>query len=295
MTGEARNEVGPKLLQQGPYEEILTTTKKLVLEKDEYIQLLDKKTGNERVLQGPDQVVPEPTEIAEAGVQKAVFLTDQQAAVVIDRTTGQRRLETTNGVLIPGAYERVMEVRSKYLVLSHQAAVTRDPAGTLRMISGALGSTAFFLQPYEELVQMQWSVYGPDSQDPVPKEPVTMIDLRAQQQFYNVEVRTSDNVKIRMQGTHFWQVQDVLTMIAMTADPAGDVSQRARSGLIAAVSKHTFSSFMNDFSNITQEAFTAQSTDSFYAARGVRLQSLEMTRYEMVDQETANILQLIIQ
>jgi hypothetical protein len=30
-------------------------------------------------------------------------------------------------------------------------------------------------------------------------------------------------------------------MIAMTADPAGDVSQRARSGLIAAVSKHTFS------------------------------------------------------
>ena len=25
------------------------------------------------------------------------------------RTTGQRRLETTNGVLIPGAYERVME------------------------------------------------------------------------------------------------------------------------------------------------------------------------------------------
>lgn len=295
LTGEARNEVGPKLLQQGPYEEILTTTKKLVLEKDEYIQLLDKKTGNERVLQGPDQVVPEPTEIAEAGVQKAVFLTDQQAAVVIDRTTGQRRLETTNGVLIPGAYERVMEVRSKYLVLSHQAAVTRDPAGTLRMISGALGSTAFFLQPYEELVQMQWSVYGPDSQDPVPKEPVTMIDLRAQQQFYNVEVRTSDNVKIRMQGTLFWQVQDVLTMIAMTADPAGDVSQRARSGLIAAVSKHTFSSFMNDFSNITQEAFTAQSTDSFYAARGVRLQSLEMTRYEMVDQETANILQLIIQ
>ena len=32
------------------------------------------------------------------------------------------------------------------------------------MISGASGSTAFFLQPYEELVQMQWSVYQPDSQ-----------------------------------------------------------------------------------------------------------------------------------
>eukprot|EP00434_Breviolum_minutum_P011530 symbB.v1.2.010166.t1/scaffold659.1/size175721/7 len=295
LTGEARNEVGPKLLQQGAYEEILKTTRKLVLEKDEYIQLLDKKTGIERVLQGPDQVVPEPSEEAENGVQKAVFLTDQQAVVVIDRTTGQRRLETTNGVFIPGAYERVLEVRSKYLVLSHQAAVTRDLAGTLTRISGASGSTAFFLQPYEELVQMNWSVYEPDSQDPVPKETVTMIDLRAQKQYYNVEVRTSDNVKIRLLGTLFWQVQDVLTMIAMTADPAGDVSQRARSGLIAAVSKATFATFMNEFSNITQQAFAEQSSDSFYASRGVRLQSLEMTRYDMVDQETANILQLIIQ
>ena len=34
--------------------------------------------------------------------------------------------------------------------------------------------------------------------------------------------------------------QNVLTMIAMTADPAGNVSQRARRGLIAAVSKATF-------------------------------------------------------
>eukprot|EP00913_Durusdinium_trenchii_P023653 g22223.t1 len=268
LTGEARNEVGPKLLQQGPYEEhpprpiprsnpekvrpldlpvraeeILATKQKMVLEKDEYLQLLDKKTGTERVLKGPDQV----------------------------------------------AYERVLEVRTKYLVLTHQAAVTRDVQGeclpgdgvksNLREISGADGSDAFFLQPYEELVQMQWSVYQPDSVDPVPKETVTMIDLRSQKMFYNVEVRTSDNVKMRIQGTLFWQVKNVLTMIAMTTDPAGDVSQRARSGLIAAVSKATFATFMNEFGNITQQAFAAEATDPFYLSRG----------------ETANILQLIIQ
>ncbi|CAK9114501.1 unnamed protein product [Durusdinium trenchii] len=296
LTGEARNEVGPKLLQQGPYEEILATKQKMVLEKDEYLQLLDKKTGTERVLKGPDQVVPGPSEEAPGGgKQKAVFLTDQQAVVVLNRTSGQRRLETTNGVFIPEAYERVLEVRTKYLVLTHQAAVTRDVQGNLREISGADGSDAFFLQPYEELVQMQWSVYQPDSVDPVPKETVTMIDLRSQKMFYNVEVRTSDNVKMRIQGTLFWQVKNVLTMIAMTADPAGDVSQRARSGLIAAVSKATFATFMNEFGNITQQAFAAEATDPFYLSRGVELQSLEMTKYEMVDQETANILQLIIQ
>ncbi|CAJ1349339.1 unnamed protein product [Effrenium voratum] len=296
LTGEAKNEVGPKLLQAGPYEEILATKRKLVLEKDEYIQLLDKKTGNERVLRGPDQVVPEPTEEAPDGVQKAQYLTDQRAVVVLNRTNGQRRLVTTHGVFVPVAYEKVIEVRQKNLVLTHQAAVTRDVAGTLTMISGASGSNAFFLGPYQELVTMNWSVYAtPEAQDPVPTETISMIDLRAQKMFYNVEVRTSDNVKIRIQGSLFWQVQNVLTMIAMTADPPGDVSQRARSGLIAAVSKATFSKFMSEFNNITQEAFSLQSADTFYSDRGIELQSLEMSKYDMVDQETADILQLIIQ
>ncbi|CAE7409161.1 chlP [Symbiodinium necroappetens] len=290
LTGEARNEVGPQLLQAGAYESILETKRKLVLEKDEYIQFLDKKTGMERVLRGPDQVVPEPNEEAEDGVQKAVFLTDQQAVVVLNRTSGQRRLETTNGVFFPEAYEKVLEVRTKYVVLTNQAAVTRDVLGALTMISGASGSTAFFLQPYEELVEMQWSVYdSPDAQDPVPTTTVSMIDLRAQKMFFNVEVRTSDNVKMRLEGTIFWQVQDVLTMIATTADPAGDVSQRARSGLVSAVSQNTFAVFMSQFNNITAQAYAQQVADGFYSSRGVELQSMEMTRYDMVDQESIRI------
>ena len=56
---------GPSCCNRGPtrrclkgvgvfyVEEILATKRKMVLEKDEYIQLLDKKTGNERVLIGP--------------------------------------------------------------------------------------------------------------------------------------------------------------------------------------------------------------------------------------------------
>ena len=34
---------------------------------------------------GPDQVVPEPTEEAPDGVQKAQYLTDQRAVVVLNR------------------------------------------------------------------------------------------------------------------------------------------------------------------------------------------------------------------
>merc|ERR1712083_952303 len=63
--------------------------------------------------------------------------------------------------------------------------------------------------------------------------------------------------------------------IAATADPEGDVWHHARSSLI--------------------QAFGTQALDSFYAERGVELQSLEVTKFDCVDPETAVILQAIIQ
>lgn len=127
------------------------------------------------------------------------------------------------------------------------------------------------------------------------KMPVGKIDMRAQKMFFSYEVRTSDNVKLRLAGTIFWRVRDVSRMISMTSDPSGDVSQHARSALIQAFSKATLSSFMSEFNNITMEAFRAQASDGFYLERGVELQSMELTRYDCVDAETALVLQQIIQ
>merc|ERR1719476_687473 len=42
-------------------------------------------------------------------------------------------------------------------------------------------------------------------------------------------------------------------------------------------------------------AFGTQGSDSFYAERGVELQSMEVTKFDCVDPETAVILQAIIQ
>jgi len=129
----------------------------------------------------------------------------------------------------------------------------------------------------------------------VPKETVMNIDLRARKMFFNYEVRTGDNVKLRLEGTIFWQVKNVATLISMTSDPSGDISQHARSALIQGVSKVPLSKFMSDFNNITMEAFRTQATDGFYAERGVELQSMELTRFDCVDRETADVLQQIIQ
>merc|ERR1712070_788148 len=124
---------------------------------------------------------------------------------------------------------------------------------------------------------------------------VTKIDMRARMMFFTYEVRTSDNVKLRLDGNIFWRVKNVTSMIHATSDPEGEVWQHARSALIQGVSKTTLSFFMANFNNISMEAFAAQAADGFYAERGVEMISMEVTRFEPVDARTAEVLQEIIQ
>eukprot|EP00930_Biecheleria_cincta_P024083 TRINITY_DN17288_c0_g1_i1.p1 TRINITY_DN17288_c0_g1~~TRINITY_DN17288_c0_g1_i1.p1 ORF type:complete len:798 (-),score=164.69 TRINITY_DN17288_c0_g1_i1:330-2723(-) len=295
LSGKPRNELGPKLLHIGPYEELLSVNKKWVLEKDEYIRLLNKKTGAERVLQGPAVVVPDPSEEAPEGKNRSVYVDQQTAVRVENRVDGQQRLSTQAGVFAPSEYERIKEVQTLIRVLPSQACVTRDVNGSVNLISGALGGRAFFLPPFTHLVEFTWSAYKtPSPKEPVPKEKFSMIDLRMQKMFFSNEVRTSDNVKLKLEGTIFWQVKDVLQMMSLSSDAPGDVSQRTRSALTQAVSSTTLQTFMESFNNITQRASQAQSGDTFYSSRGVELLSIEITGYEAVDNQTKKVLQDII-
>lgn len=295
LSGKPRNELGPQLLQIGPYEELLNVSSKWVLEKDEYIRLLNKKTGDERVLTGPAVLVPDPSETAPEGKQKSVFVDQQTAVRVENRVDGQQRLAEQNGVFAPSAYERIKEVQSLIRVSPHQACVTRDVNGSINLISGAAGSRAFFLPPFTRLVEFTWSAYNtPSLVGSVPTVKFNMIDLRMQKMFFSNEVRTADNVKLKLDGTIFWQVQDVEQMMSLSSDAPGDVSQRTRSALTQAVSANTLQVFMTSFNNITKQAFQAQSSDTFYSSRGVELLSIEITGYEAVDNDTKRVLQDII-
>lgn len=189
---------------------------------------------------------------------------------------------------------------------------------------------SFFLPPYTSLMEFMWSAYTSPVrletcgasrgsclphearqvlQDPVPKVNITMIDLRAQkmffqneareprrpfESFFEVQVRTSDNVRLKLEGTIFWQVRDVMQMVATTSDAPGDISQRARSGMIQEVGRLTLANFMAGFNNLTKATYDSQAADTFYSDRGVELQSLEITRFDSVDNETALVLQNII-
>jgi len=220
----------------------------------------------------------------------------------LNESSGQERLIAEKGVFFPDPNEEILENRELIRVLPHQALVVRDDKGNVSIHSGSHDAkkSAFFLPPYSVVVSHQWSSYA-EPPDPttgiqVRKElNFTKIDMRKRTMFFSYEVRTSDNVKLIVEGTIFWQVLNVPTLIDSTSDPEGDVWYHARSSLIQAASTHTLTEWMASFNNITQEAFKAQALDGFYQERGVTLTSMEVTKFETADPETTAILQRIIQ
>jgi regulator of protease activity HflC (stomatin/prohibitin superfamily) len=341
LSGHWRHEVGPQHLFLGPYDELIEVRDKIVLRKGEYARLMDRSDGTERVMVGPQTIVPAPMETIPQGVEEARLLEVETALLVEDRATGRRRLVTEAGVYIPNAYEDIVEERHLIHVLPHEAVVVRDSQGQLVFHSGTEGNgvgTAFFLEPYHEIVEMHWSDYSqpPAAEEeldamavlppttpaptpaapadattndtarlptpaptlaptPLPQPAVARIDMRARRMYFQYEVRTSDNVKLTLEGTVFWRIRSLPTVINATRDPEGDVWHHARSALIEGVSNATLQRFMSGFNGIVMDAFRRQALDGFYAERGVEMLSMGVTRFDCADPETAAVLQQIIQ
>jgi len=368
ITAERRHEIGPQLLFLKADDNLISVEAKWILERDQYIRLVDKSTGLERVLSGPQAIVPTPMEYSPHGMERGVYLTMDGAVIVLNKISGLQRLVTScnhqSGVFVPDWSEEVLAQREIVHVLPHEAMVVRDVSGIMTIYSGraanssmqgqgscvmgadassAAGGTAFFLPPYDRIVRMHWSTYssitaareaaattnvtpatGTDAGDPLaasttarigssaraltpmyvdqagmashtgPKRTVVAIDLRVQKSFYSYQVRTNDNVKLRLEGTLFWEIEHVAAMVNRTSDPEGDVWHHSRSILVQVVSTKSLSQLMANFNTVMDEAATVYNNDAFYADRGINLASMELTKFEPVDQATATVLQDII-
>merc|ERR1740138_652587 len=153
------------------------------------------------------------------------------AIIVLSKADGSQRLVTQAGVYFPDAYESVIATRTLIRVLPHETMVVRSALGNYVIYSGASGNgtgTSFFLHPYDRLQTMRWSQFSEPSSSPggmqtQGEEEVQRIDMRAQKVFYQYEVRTNDNVNLRVEGIIFWKVADAARMVSVTADPCGDV------------------------------------------------------------------------
>merc|ERR1719215_2414508 len=109
----------------------------MLLQRDEYVRLIDQSTGTERVLSGPQAVVPKVLEVYPSGVEKAVVLGLDLAVLIRVKTTGMLQLITHGGVYMPRPYEEIVEIRTAtVLTLLQYAVVKSNLDGIVTHVSG---------------------------------------------------------------------------------------------------------------------------------------------------------------
>lgn len=291
LTGEIRVEKGPCFFFLQAYEELLKKYDVIVLQQNEYVRLIDKSSGVIRVITGPNNVVLSANEEPLEKPGKGINIDEHTAVLVRNNTDGSLRLVTKNQVFFPSAHEEIEDVRRKILLENHQSVIIKNKEGRFRIVSGNHEENAFFLQPYENLVAMNWS-------SGIHKEKrdlkITHIDSRPKFMWYEFGVRTKDNVELILGVTFFWQIVDIETMIKTTDDAPGDICSHARSMIIQSVSKASLESFLDRFNDIVKESIN-DSADSFYMQRGVKIHSVEVRSVGCKEESTQVILQEIIQ
>jgi len=268
-----------------------------VLKAYEYVRLVDTATGKIRVEKGTAQVFLGPNERAlDGGKQKAIVVDEEHAVLVRDKRTGQVRLETEKQLFVPAADETIEEIRSLIRLADHEALIVKDNNGVFQYYFGSENKRqdgkprSFFLPPYCEIVKLCWSRGRRREKRDLYLD---RFDTRAQYMQFEFNCRTKDNVELVLEGTFFWEVVDLPLMVQTTGDTSGDICAHARSQFIKHVARVTLKEFMDDLATIANKVY--QEDTDFYSSRGVKVHSLEVTRYACADQSTSEVLQQIIQ
>lgn len=303
VTGKVTSHRGETTIFPGPDEELLDgeVLQAIDLKVHEYVKILDQSTGDIRVesgrSSGSKQVFLGPHDkVLDGGKQKAVQVDEEHAVLVRDKATGQLTLVTEKQLFVPGPNETIEEVRELIKLSDHEAMIIKDKDGTYQYFYGsdqkrsADQPRSFFLPPYAEVVELLWSRGSKREKRDLR---IRRFDCRAQFMYFEFNCRTSDNVELVLEGTFFWEVVDLPAMVKTTGDTSGDLCNHARSQFIRHVAKVTLKQFMDDLHVIATKVW--EEDGGFYNSRGVKIHSLEVTRYQCADHSTSEILQQIIQ
>eukprot|EP00928_Gymnodinium_smaydae_P014858 TRINITY_DN15452_c0_g1_i2.p1 TRINITY_DN15452_c0_g1~~TRINITY_DN15452_c0_g1_i2.p1 ORF type:complete len:426 (+),score=91.47 TRINITY_DN15452_c0_g1_i2:68-1279(+) len=140
---------GPRLYFLDPWDELKDRLPMVVLQKNEYIRMVDKSSGFERVIGGPTTIVPKPLEYSPNGTEQAEIIAPDTAVVVLNKTRGNRFLVDDLGAYIPEPYLEVVEKRKAIVVgPQHYASVKNTRTGAKQNVAG---SAKIKLGPYEVL------------------------------------------------------------------------------------------------------------------------------------------------
>jgi len=290
LTGEVRNELGPQLYFATAEEEVVEHLSSIPLKHNQYVRLLDERTGVMRVERGESSVTLGPTERVLENAQDGVNVDAHTAVLVRDTRSGEKRLVTEPQVFIPAPGEEILQVRQRILLEDHETMVIKDEDGQYVFKRGRDQERSFFLGPYAELVELSWSTGIQKDQRALN---ISRIDARPKFMWYEFGARTQDNVELILGITFFWQIVDVEAMIGVTDDTPGDICSHARSAIIQSVSQVTLEQFLAAFNQVVRQA-VLETDDPFYAERGVKLHAVEVRSIACQDPGTQHILQEII-
>eukprot|EP00437_Effrenium_voratum_P018401 CAMPEP_0181452614 /NCGR_PEP_ID=MMETSP1110-20121109/29298_1 /TAXON_ID=174948 /ORGANISM="Symbiodinium sp., Strain CCMP421" /LENGTH=690 /DNA_ID=CAMNT_0023576903 /DNA_START=80 /DNA_END=2152 /DNA_ORIENTATION=+ len=302
VTGKVTSHRGEKTVFPGQDDELLDgqVMQAIDLKVHEYVKILDQSTGVIRVESGSNastkQVFLGPHDkVLDNGKRKAVEVDGEHAVLVRDKSTGQARLVTEKQLFIPGPHENIEQVQDLIKLSDHEALIVRNKEGEFQYFYGSDEKRngqprAFFLEPYSEIVKLCWSK---GRRRETRNLIIERFDCRAQFMSFEFNCRTSDNVELILEGTFFWEVVDLPAMVKSTGDTSGDLCNHARSQFIRHVAKVTLKEFMDSSHAIAKKVW--EEDTGFYGSRGVKIHSLEVTRYQCADSRTEQILEQIIQ
>merc|ERR1719359_144477 len=314
-TGSIRVERGEQLVFPAATESPLPEDKGVLtaihLKVFQFVKVIDNATGVIRVVKGEATVFLGATEsIVGRGKTDAIEIDQETAVQVRSKRTGELSLvsaldggsgfgsgtsATTSGLFFPKAEEEIVEVQKLIKLADYECMVLINGKGEMDFFYGddakrAGRPRAFFVPPYSSVYSLTWSRgRRRERRDLV----LDRLDCRPQFMSFEFNCRTANNVELVLEGTFFWQIVDVETMVKMTGDTTGDICNHARSKFIQLISKVTLKDFMDNFNVLAAQAH--ESDDAFYSRRGVAVHSLEVTAYRCQDASTARILEQIIQ
>jgi len=301
IEGQKRNELGPCLFKPGPFDECSQKKTALNLAKNEYVKIKDEH-GKLRVERGEARIVPHPLEevIDENngynGVKKAVNIDEHHAVRYRNEDVGTIELRTDHGLFIPGPYQEDITVQKKIILERYERMCYKDQTGQFIYVSGDSDARNFFLPPFCEVVQQEWSTDLKKEHSSFEK--VWRFDMRPSYMNYEFNCRTIDNVELVVDVSFYWQIIDVQSMIERTADAPGDICTHARSMIIQAVSNITLMEFLEKFNEIIRAGAGVGGgevrRDLFYEQRGVELLSVEVLQFKCSNPDTDKTLQAII-
>eukprot|EP00299_Pterocystis_sp_00344_P011492 c5373_g1_i1.p1 GENE.c5373_g1_i1~~c5373_g1_i1.p1 ORF type:complete len:391 (+),score=117.83 c5373_g1_i1:38-1174(+) len=263
----------------------------VTVKKEEYVRIVNNDTGQTRVFVGPGAVFPQPCEVV--GTKERGIMIDKDTAVLVQNIrSGQKELITKPQVFFPSAEQEILATRQRMKLENHQVAVLKDKDGAYIFKRGSVDSErSFFIGPYENLVEVVWSS-GLTKTEKCLR--LTIFDLRPKFMWFDFEVRTKDNVELKLGLTFFWKIVDVPVMISVTDDASGDICSHSRSMVIQTVAQVTLETFLSNFNQIVSNAVFTKG-DRFCVERGLKIDQVEVRSVACADSKVQKVLQDIIQ